>query len=852
MPYFIPSVYNIGEYEEITIEQIVKKLKTAYIDMVIKIRNAHPKEQARLKSSLPAFSLCEFEYGKLIGENLKGTKYIIYDIDGIDQQKIANLKTAFKGFALFWFTSSRGKGLKFVIEMEGFIPAKFYRQNWQHYYNYFRDTLEVDIDKAYQSYQTWFSHDADVCLNPERKLFPVIQIEQERKANDVDLGTIAPAELDHVVEYIGDKCELHYDEWLKVGLALKSISKSTRFSDGYGLKLWLRLEQIDKNKHQDHQHRRYRDKWDALNPKEITIGTLFYVAYGCGYERAQQYTDENRSGYKCPFVQHEDGLYNVTKVKNKYVETLVFSFRDIKVLHSIIGKEAHRSRVAVSVDGIEVEIPTNSFASPGAFCKNLLEAVGFYFHMTPTSTTAVYQKLFAWIAKTQSQIRLIDAGGMGNVAPGIWNMGNVIITDTGVFPYQPIVYSEKVGYAMERDPGELCQIHIVSDRKFWDMLVRLYEFYDEWAALAIGWCVSNIFFEKIIKEKAGFPLFYAHGQSQSGKTQLALLMLSMCGVSSPDGGEYAFNLSKATVEGANRVKAKSIGIPHLIDEYVANNTSHFYMLKATFHATKSVKAQYTNNLKTRQVPIRSGSILTSCARPTQEEAVNRCVYADLDGLSRRKDSKAFNDEFEGGNRNYLSALIMIAITRLDYPTWDKFFRQAYDEINMPNTDSRVLKSYATVMAGYYAFMDIIKDKKVYQDIPKIGIDWWRTQVTRVKTYIAVADPGEMFLNAIMGLGNPNMLPWLSIEHTEVQEVNYIEVTFNLVQALEYLKDHDKTKTWPALGELKKSLESKKQYFVQVGSRRIKDAKMNCHSFMIPDAGAINDVPTETNYNEVPF
>lgn len=858
MPYFIPSIFHSDEYKIISLEEIVRILKQDYIDIVLKIRHEKKEEEKkRLKLKLPAFSLCEFEPGRLTRDNLLGTKYYIFDIDHISQQQISNLIDRFKKFATFWFVTPRGSGLKFIIEMEEFVDVSRYDANWNYYVNYFTESLGVEIDKSYRAYHTFFSQDPDCEINKNATLFPVVNPVVEQKAQDVNDRTMVPAELEDVCTYLGERSPLHYLDWVRYGLALKSLQSSSKLSESIGKKCWLILEQLDKKRFpEEHMHRDYEKKWEHLQPKEITISTLFYDAISLGYSRREQFANgEERAGYKCPFKIDDSGLYlqHYNKKEKTMYEEHVFSFRQIQVLFTIIAKDYMQNKTVYLIDGTEVEMPSGAISSVSTFAKMIYERIGKHVYLCPPSNTAAWQKLYQWMHLVSSRAQVLYAApGLGNVAPGIWCLGNAYVADGGVYPYHPVVHINGKGYALEKNQEVLQSVQVYSRSRFWYMLEQVFKFFDNWAAMAIGWAVSNIFFSKIVFEKKQFPLLYLHGKTSSGKSELAYIVLSMFGVVDPDGGMFKINIKKATPIAVHRIKATSIGIPHIFDEFDATSDKHFHILKAMFDGSGDIKAAYTNDNQIRKIPVRSGCMLTSCARPSQPEAVNRCVYVDVNGLSERKEAQygrqAYRDTFSQDNMSDLCAFVLMMIMHLTYKEWDDAFKDAYEQISVSGVISRVATSYAIVLAGYNCFLNIIKGKKVAEKLPKIPIDWWHTQASQVKGYIANSEPTEVYLNALIGLDRPDDKKWLQMDRHFEDNMWYFEVRFNHKQA--YAAVQKLNLQLPSEREMVRAMKQHK-WFRDSGTVCINSVQMHGYVFYVPDTDE-NFEHNNNNQEEIPF
>ena len=123
----------------------------------------------------------------------------------------------------------------------------------------------------------------------------------------------------------------------------------------------------------------------------------------------------------------------------------------------------------------------------------------------------------------------------------------------------------------------------------------------------------------------------------------------------------------------------------MFDEYgggtnMRRRDEHFLVLKSMYDASGSTRAVFSNDNRVHKMHIRSGSIFTSCSKPTEEEAINRCVFVNLDGLSDSKDSMAYENELGGDQRNDLSSFIIIASMRATWPMYMKHYNIAIKNV----------------------------------------------------------------------------------------------------------------------------------------------------------------------------
>lgn len=798
MPHIIPSIYNVSEFEDATVEQIVEKLRYDYLEPIQKIRNAKPDQQKRMKTGLPAFTLANF-LDRIDNENFVSTEYLIYDVDNLSTTELMSLKDRTRKFSAFVFETPRGKGLKFVIKMAKPLDKLNYDANYLHYMDYFTDTLNVEVDRAYRSKHTFFSHDAE-CKLLDATPFPVIDTVKARMVADVDTEVDLKPEVIDVCTHLATKMRekpLSYSEWLTLALALK------RFGDS-GKEMYLQIGKQDTLP--EHAHRDWERKWlEVGTPKRVNIASLFWLAYERGYERKPQFLPDGY-GKKNPFIIRSDGMY--FQPQNKQYPIRVFGFKSVEVLYTIIDKLGG-NKILFRIDGYDITIPQSAVSNAQAFREVILRRKPGLTYMS-LSNSNVYDVLFGYLERTQSKLVVDYAPGVGNVARDVWNLGNVVITNGNILPFDQIIHTEESkGYLLD-DVSE--QIYAEASKSFFKKMGQLFDFYGERAAIAIGWSFANIYYQKILSKCGGFPVLFIHGRTKSGKSQLAHLILSMFGVKNPESNsEFKLSMEKSTANAMSRIKDRAFGIPTLFDEYGSNwkhNDEHYITLKSLFDASGRTMASFSNDNKTRKLNVRSGSIFTACNKEQREEGVNRCVYVNMDGVSDDKDSKEFEILYQGLGRRDMCAFLPYAIVRSHYNEWVKAYDEAYEKVRHIKCGSRVHANYAIVMAGY----EIVKRMMgKLAKLPDIDDNWWIYQVRSTGEYISESNPAQIFVDHIsLMIGDSDRYKWMKV--TDLGNGGEMEVSFMLKQAVIDMKRIYRIEGLPSESDMKKRLKEHPYYY----------------------------------------
>ncbi|HNX37048.1 MAG TPA: BT4734/BF3469 family protein [Candidatus Cloacimonadota bacterium] len=734
----IKSLFNVSDIEDITLDGIIKKLKSQeMLEAVQAVRNAKNKtEQDSLKLALPLFTLCNVT-DRVDSDHFIDTEYLIYDVDNLPNYNTAHAyMQRVKDFALFAFISPRGKGFKFVIKMDQPIPKIHYRQNYKHYYEVLSADTNMLLDPAYHSLHTFFSHTAGVELNPNPRIFPALLAEDISAKNDVNVNTINPSEIRDVCEYLSHQ-SLNYMEWTQCAFALQKVK------DGIDL---FRLIQSGDHTH-EHKHRiSPEEKFKSCSdPKDITVASLFWIAHNKGYIRKHEYVAEGR-GCHNPFVVQQDGMYYQRKEKRA---ERVFGFQSIAytcAIHDIGG-----NRITLKIDNREITVKATALSSASEFRKAIQSVYpSAPFMLTNSKAGAYYDMLFDYLDQTKSKLTVMSLPGAGNVGKGIWNFGTIVYAQGKVLPFDPLLVLGEQGYILDdiRD-----SVSVMDSRRLRYKLKLLHTTYKEIAATAIGWAVSNVYFQKILQECGGFPIMFLYGQSSSGKSKLANIILSMFGVRSPETSFYRVSLaSGSTATAMSRVKDGSAGIPQFFDEYGTardgkTRDTHFQLLKGLFDGVGKTMARKTNDNQVHRMEIASGTMFASVDKENREEAVNRCIYVDMNGVKDTSPQAIGEFQREFMSPTGLQELSAFALHIVYETSWEQWWA-AYNKYltylgeRAIGVDSRVIINWAIVAAGY----DIVK--KAISKSVVVSDDWWALLAQDTSTFVEESDVVNIFLSYI--------------------------------------------------------------------------------------------------------
>lgn len=737
------SIMNPAQTEETTLVKVISRIRSdeTIKEIVERVRKAEDKvsrNEIKVKE-LPAFTLHHFS-GAVVNDNFVSTKYIIFDIDGLDPTQLMTARCQAEQVSAFYFTTPSGKGIKFVIEFDEEMNLNEYRLNRAHNRKFFSDLFGAKLDDSYNALHTFYSYDPNCQEIPNHPIFTKLTVEQASRAEDINPVTCSDSEIADVCNYLCHH-KLSYDQWMKVTMALQKVKG--------GKELYLMMAKFDT--HEDHKHRDWEKKWDNIGKvQEITVGTLFGIAYQLGYRRKYSYLQDGQGGHN-PFITDEDGMHY--KPKDKPL-IRCFGFKSIKILYQIFDPE-NGNKTVLNINDNEVKLPSQVFASPNEFRKNIQSKVmGSPFMITSSKANVYYDMLFDYLDKTKNQTCVGVYPGVGKVSDeeNIWNFGSVILIDGNIVPYESLIIVNGKGYALEDNRHSLNIVY--DDKALLRKLNLMHSFYNEYAATAIGWAVSNLFYDKITANGMNFPHLFLHGDSSSGKTALAKIILSMFGVLANKTTGFYLNIAAgSTANAVGRVKAGVCGIPNFFDEYTHydnRDTKMYERLKSLYDNQGKTTAKKTNDNQIQSQQLGGGTIFASVQRDCDEQAALRCCYIDLSGIKDNIKERidTFRTEFTTPNGlQELSSLAINVARSISYDVsrgkltcWKEWHAIYMDKIlaNVaPGTDSRICNNLAVAAAGY-AIIKPLLDKPVQEE-------WWAFDANNTRDMILGSSDTEIFL-----------------------------------------------------------------------------------------------------------
>lgn len=710
---------------------------TKLINLGTEIRKSkNEKDQKALKKQLPAFGLAHFS-DKIHRDYFVSTEYIIFDIDNLSTQQLNTCRERLKEFAFFYFTSVRGKGLKFIIRLKSTITnADDYKATRNYYKPFFSDYLGIDVDTGYNAWQSYLSVDKEAFHNPESIEYDIITEKEKDTIDSIRDVDVVTDELTDVANHLRG---IYTDENTYFHLAMAFASAGER-----GKIPFVSLEEADIKKAEfNHSHRNYKQKWEwaIKNCSNISIGTLFYIAKKlANYERKPSYVIQGVSK-NFPFpIAVEEGWCT-------YNEQRAFSFNQVTCKYRIDSIN-EGTKYVFEIKGFSngtVEMLKTDLNNISNFKKKLANAdtKEFYpiycYRGNQQSETLVYSKLSTYfLDKTyEAQNMAILRQGIGCVSTKIewdeygywiWNFGSHVLfgkkTKNG--------YEAKISKFTETVPiekgenGYFAQIQNHANTEFYDYKItenknikedirKFKYFYGNDSVIALGWMVAQLFYK--FYSSSDFPVLFLTGDTTSGKTTMAKLMLASYGAW--DNSSCSTLLTQeTTLNSMDRLRDKTHCIPIAIDESSRNKDIYKIILSA-YNAQGKSRATKDSTNKTVTTHVYCGGIFMQPTPPPVEELINRGLHIRLTEC-KVESKKVLHNQFVKDRKN-LSCLMISLLTKINPDVMIAKVRESHDHLSNisgdVSIDSRELNSYSYAYAGY----KILVDLGLIDSVPD---DWW--------------------------------------------------------------------------------------------------------------------------------
>jgi len=213
-------------------------------------------------------------------------------------------------------------------------------------------------------------------------------------------------------------------------------------------------------------------------------------------------------------------------------------------------------------------------------------------------------------------------------------LGDVVVNGTGeaITPDENGVFWTKERGVRATSPYGEESVRLTSYKKDVNAAEVIKNIYENWNSqdmyLACGWTLACIFLDAIVKEHRVFPLLSISGVKESGKSSLAEMLASICGMNNI----VMNSIDTMTPPGLERAMQFHSNLPIFMDEYRSSykiQTQWDSILRSIYDRQRPTKAKRNSDEGVVTRRMRAGIVLIGETRPADSALATRCILVQM-------------------------------------------------------------------------------------------------------------------------------------------------------------------------------------------------------------------------------
>lgn len=240
-------------------------------------------------------------------------------------------------------------------------------------------------------------------------------------------------------------------------------------------------------------------------------------------------------------------------------------------------------------------------------------------------------------------------------------------------------------------------------------LSKMFEVHGINSISAMLFTISSIFQDVIEEEIKGFPILFLHGETSSGKDQLANCCQSFFGKpQSAINVEGGVSTAKAHI----RELAQFSNIISQFSEYKNGDKQLDGMLKGIWDRNGYKRGTLESNSSTETIPILSSLILTGNHSPDDKALISRLLWIDMSknvfSDEERQKYNELHDMTEKGISSFTDELLQYRTLFKDsFKTKFRLYKTSIEAQMPPSSPSRISTNFGVLGAAYEIFKEHI-------------------------------------------------------------------------------------------------------------------------------------------------
>ena len=501
--------------------------------------------------------------------------------------------------------------------------------------------------------------------------------------------------------------------------------------------------------HLDDVNSFYNYHIDKLKPK----GKFNFYSY-CWKVREDGALEEVKEDETFGYKVKNGSIYRAAGAKDKDGDVLISNFT-IKILFHIKGDE--NVRVCEIINSLNqraiIEVCAEDIASNQRF-RSLCVNQGEYMFYGGQDDL---MKIIGMTMKHERQATVFSNLGY-QPGSGVWAFSNGVATVDGWKPcdefgitehneniYYFPAFSKFNAHKSERFADERKYIHIEPEKKttFEQWKQQFCKVYGSNGEITVCYYLACLFSDIVFNHPSGigFPLLFASGKPKTGKSTIFISLLKLFG----EGLNGESLTSNSTFKFLFTQLAKNRNGLVFFDEYSNDDRRVFDFLKNVFDRRPYGTKQYSNDTKTRIVPVLASAIVAGEVMPTGNHALFTRTISMMFNRTADQRTDTEKEDFRLLTLMEANGLTSITVSILKHRhlienkfnhTFDTTRHELDKEFKGLPVDGRMIQSAAWVLS----VVRILIDEKVIE----YGIEW--TDLIDIWVKILVAQNQQIQTN----------------------------------------------------------------------------------------------------------
>jgi len=399
-----------------------------------------------------------------------------------------------------------------------------------------------------------------------------------------------------------------------------------------------------------------------------------------------------------------------------------------------------------------VEFTSEDIASPQRFLSLCINEGEFIFYGSKDDLI----RIFAMIVKHEKQAVVFSSLGY-QPDYGVFAFANGIATNDGwkaCDEYGIVEHNDSYFYfpafskfntgKIDRFADERKYVHIPGERvyTFEQWKNQFCKVYGKNGVITVCFYLATLFSDIVFKHKSGigFPLLFASGKPKTGKSTIFISLLKLFG----DGLSGESLTSNSTFKFLFTQFAKMRNGLVFLDEYSNDNPKTFDVLKNIFDRRPYGTKQYSNDNKTRIVPVICPACVAGEVLPTGNHALFTRTISMVFNTIEDNRTDAEKEEFRKLSRMEENGLTSITVNLVKYRhfinnNFDKVYMEVSSDLDFEFRklviDGRMKKSAKWILTVVKILIDekVIDFNQDWKDIISIWKDLLYQQNLQIQT-----------------------------------------------------------------------------------------------------------------------